>query len=155
MRVCDVCNSKNIFVAKRNVSRWPYIIMCGNCGASVGCHIDTYNPLGKMASGSLRKLRSIAHESFDKIWKSGFMTRQRAYEWIAKELLVIEEFHLSNCTHSQLLQVINISEQYCERKGQHKIELGIKKQHARIAAKHQRIADHNERFAKIRKRNRR
>lgn len=38
------------------------------------------------AGSALAQARIAAHGSFDQIWKSGHMSRSRAYRWLAHEL---------------------------------------------------------------------
>lgn len=63
------------------------------CGAAVSCHPGTGIPAGRPASGATRRLRYLAHEAFDPIWrgtrKVGVATghaRKKAYRWLAREL---------------------------------------------------------------------
>ncbi len=152
---CSECRSINVFLTTRfTLANWPYAWICGDCGASVGCQSDTDLPLGLMATGSLRKLRRLAHISFDKIWQAGFMTRDRAIEWMGKELDMIERFHISTSTHKELLRCITISEEYCRRKGQHKIEIGKQRINDRHKRTVQRLAKHNLLHASKRKHSR-
>lgn len=44
---------------------------CESCGAYVGCHNNSKNPLGTMANRETREWRMKAHKSFDPIWKKG------------------------------------------------------------------------------------
>lgn len=59
---------------------------CAPCGAWVGCHPGTTNPLGRLANAPLRKLKRRAHAAFDPIWKQKFMPRRKAYAWLAEQL---------------------------------------------------------------------
>lgn len=54
--------------------------------AYVGCHKGSSNPLGRLASAELRKLKSEAHQAFDPIWRQKYMTRSEAYQWLADSL---------------------------------------------------------------------
>lgn len=56
------------------------------CGAYVGCHPGTVNPLGYPAGPTTRRARSEAHAAFDPIWRTKKMTRSEAYKWLASEL---------------------------------------------------------------------
>lgn len=61
--------------------------LCNSCNAYVGCHKNSDGaPLGRLANAELRKAKSAAHAAFDPIWKSGKMTRNKAYELLAKSL---------------------------------------------------------------------
>ena len=65
-----------------NVPFWR----CVPCGARVGCHPGTTDPLGTLADLDLRRARTKAHAAFDPIWKSGRMKRRDAYSWLATRL---------------------------------------------------------------------
>lgn len=56
------------------------------CGAYVGTHPGTDNPLGRPSNAELRKAKAAAHALFDPIWKNGEMSRRAAYGWLASEL---------------------------------------------------------------------
>lgn len=59
---------------------------CEPCGAYVGCHKGTTNPLGRLADAELREAKMAAHAVFDPIWRSGLMKRTEAYQWLAGQL---------------------------------------------------------------------
>lgn len=118
---CDACKSENCIVIDRSRpgyshGAWPYAIQCQDCGASVGCIPDTYEPLGFMASGEVRKLRRFAHAYFDDIWRAGFMSREVAKEWMREQLGLEVEFHISHIKYTMLLRCIEISKNYLEKK---------------------------------------
>lgn len=56
------------------------------CGAYVGTHPGTTNPLGRPSNAALRKAKAAAHAVFDPIWKTKEMGRSAAYKWLAGEL---------------------------------------------------------------------
>lgn len=56
------------------------------CGAYCGCHGVTTRPLGFPCGADTRQARMAAHNIFDRIWKSGEMTRRGAYTWLADQL---------------------------------------------------------------------
>jgi hypothetical protein len=64
---------------------------CAPCGAYVGCHPGTSNPLGRLANASLRQVRVNAHAWFDQIWRNKDMSRSKAYGWLAKQLGIPKE----------------------------------------------------------------
>lgn len=67
-----------------------------DCGAYVGCHPGTANPLGYPAGPTTRMARSAAHAAFDPLWKSGKMRRSQAYKWLAERLgIPASETHIS------------------------------------------------------------
>lgn len=62
------------------------LYICSNypeCDAYVRVHPGTNIPVGTMANRRLRELRKQAHREFDKLYKSGTMTKQEAYYWLA------------------------------------------------------------------------
>jgi hypothetical protein len=59
---------------------------CEPCGAYVGCHPGTENPLGRLANAELRAAKQQAHAAFDPLWKDKKMKRKDAYYWLSKEL---------------------------------------------------------------------
>ena len=65
--------------------------VCFVCDARVGCHEGTTRPLGELANSELRDYRMRAHDEFDYIWKSGYMSRGQAYRWLASKLRIPRE----------------------------------------------------------------
>ena len=59
---------------------------CQPCGAHVGCHPGTINPLGRLANAELRAAKQRAHAAFDPLWRSGKMTRGTAYAKLSDAL---------------------------------------------------------------------
>lgn len=53
------------------------------CDAYVRVKPGTKKPIGSLADGKLRALRTEAHFYFDQIHESGAMTKQQAYQWLA------------------------------------------------------------------------
>jgi hypothetical protein len=55
---------------------------CLPCDAYVGTHKGSkeHIPLGRLANRELRYWKGRAHEEFDKLWKTGRMTRRDAYK---------------------------------------------------------------------------
>lgn len=90
---CSVCGGEVSFVSNSVIYGTEYgdnpnIYLCDdpNCGAYVGVHPGTDQPLGTMADEKTRKARRLAHAAFDQIWRSGKMKRREAYEWLAYQL---------------------------------------------------------------------
>ena len=85
---CRYCNG-NVSVKDSSIlykQSYGLIHICDSCGAFVGCHKGTSNPLGTLANAELRELRKQAHEVFDSLWKTKRMSRGQAYKWLSKEL---------------------------------------------------------------------
>lgn len=96
---CHFCNS-SVRVAThqevygRNYGDWPYMYLCGNCGACVGMHPFTNIPLGTLADRATREARKNCKKPFEAIWRSGQMSRTEAYEWLAGEMNIpVNECH--------------------------------------------------------------
>lgn len=53
------------------------------CNSFVMAHPDTLAPMGSLAGPELRRLRYEAHQEFDQLYKTGLMTRNEAYHWLA------------------------------------------------------------------------
>jgi hypothetical protein len=55
--------------------------LCSPCDAYVGTHKDSkqHIPLGRLANAELRRWKIRAHDAFDPLWKSGEMSRGKAY----------------------------------------------------------------------------
>ncbi len=58
----------------------------------------------------VRLYRKKAHITFDRIWKSGFLHRSQAYEWLSRSLhLSREDCHIKYFDKPLCEQVINVS----------------------------------------------
>lgn len=53
------------------------------CNSYVMACPDTLKPMGSLAGPELRRLRRQAHLSFNRLYKSGLMSKRKAYEWLA------------------------------------------------------------------------
>lgn len=80
------------------------------CRGSHGAHEDG-RPLGVPANKETKRLRVKAHEVFDKIWKSGEMTRGDAYIWMQQVLeLKPEEAHIGRFSAEDCRRLIAATE---------------------------------------------
>ena len=94
--ICPKCGKEAPWVENkmrygRNFGKSYMCYYCSPCGTYVGCHQNTRKPLGTMADNYTIKLRRNAHHNFDKIWKSGKVSRKEAYR-LLKEKFGIEHF---------------------------------------------------------------
>jgi len=87
---CPYCGAPVILRSADGIyydnSRDTMLYVCSNypkCDAYVRVHQGTNVPVGTMANRRLRELRKQAHHEFDKLYKSGIMSRQEAYHWLA------------------------------------------------------------------------
>jgi hypothetical protein len=91
LTICMECGKKASLVdGKRIYPHRPDLFaksffLC-ECGAYVGCHKGTKNPLGYPAGDATRRARSAAHAAFDPLWKTRTMPRSEAYKWLADRL---------------------------------------------------------------------
>jgi hypothetical protein len=68
---------------------------CFPCDAWVGTHKGADNPLGRLANAELRKAKMAAHAAFDPLWKSGQMSRKKAYALLSEKMgLTPKETHI-------------------------------------------------------------
>lgn len=90
-----------------------YFYYCKECDAYVGCHPGTKNPLGIVANKRLRQLRKLCHGSFDKIWKNKYLSRSKAYTWLASELNIPpSQCHIGMFDEQMCLKAIKKCNQY-------------------------------------------
>jgi len=95
-------------------SRYPV------CDAYVRIIPGTKTPVGIMANGKLRALRREAHQYFDRIYRSGIMSRNEAYAWLAEMLQApLPMTHIGYLSEYYCRQVIEESKRLLEN--QHKV----------------------------------
>jgi DNA-directed RNA polymerase subunit RPC12/RpoP len=98
---CPYCGERAVLKDSSAVYGRSYgmIYICWNypqCDAYVGVHRGSTLPLGTMANAELREWRKKAHAAFDPLWKSGAMTRVKAYKWMRNQLhLSKDESHVA------------------------------------------------------------
>lgn len=81
--VCPYCGAATQLVDDSKVYGKSYggkCYLCEPCAAWVGCYKGTDKALGRLADKRLRVLKERAHEVFDRIWKTGLMSRSEAYQ---------------------------------------------------------------------------
>lgn len=83
--------------------------ICKQCDARVGCHKNG-QPMGTPANAELRKARMAAHKVFDEIWRSGAMSRKKAYKLLSKKFGV-KEFHIGESTLEEATYVIGYTKE--------------------------------------------
>lgn len=79
--ICPYCHTKAKIVTGLVV--YPHrpdlsakrFYSCSPCGAWVGCHDGTFQPLGRLADAELREAKKAAHAAFDPIWKARFAAK--------------------------------------------------------------------------------
>ena len=89
---CPYCgNEAEVVTGKAIYPRRPdlanlKIFACMPCDAWVGTHKNSGEPLGRLANAELRKAKQAAHAAFDPYWKSGHVTRHKAYAMLAERM---------------------------------------------------------------------
>ena len=95
---CPYCGNPTELVDSSEIYGQAYGGMCYYCvpcQAWVGCHKDSTKSLGRLADKNLRKLKHLAHEAFDPIWKDGYMSRSEAYLMLSRAFeLPIGQTHI-------------------------------------------------------------
>ncbi|WP_319931557.1 zinc-finger-containing protein [Xenorhabdus santafensis] len=88
---CHYCAGSIAIVSHKAVygqdfGNWPWLYICTTCRAYVGMHPFTDIPLGTLANEETRAARKSCKPHFERIWKSGKLTRTDAYKWLAEKL---------------------------------------------------------------------
>lgn len=114
---CPYCGS----IATLRESRYVYgddnfgghLYVCSKypvCNSYVSVNERTLQPMGPLANGDLRHMRIEAHRAFDRIWRSGIMTRSDAYRWMqARFGLKPSQAHISQFSTYLCQAIINES----------------------------------------------
>ena len=93
-------------------SRYP------ECDAYVRAQPGTSLPLGTLANGELRALRRQAHRQFDQLYKTGRMTKEEAYHWLADFLQAPQsQAHIGYLGEYTCKQVIQAAKELLVRTG--------------------------------------
>ena len=79
---CPECDSSMVLKQKENGDNY-YGCSKDGCKSYLGCHPGTTDPLGTPAVARVRYLRIRCHRRFDRLWKEGHYTRDKAYKWLA------------------------------------------------------------------------
>jgi ssDNA-binding Zn-finger/Zn-ribbon topoisomerase 1 len=61
------------------------------CEQTHGAHQESGDPLGTPGDDRTRRARARAHYYFDQLWRSGKMTRRRAYERMRRHMRLDED----------------------------------------------------------------
>ena len=95
---CYLCEGTRITLERNSVvyngkeyGDWPYIYLCNDCRAYVGLHPETNIPLGTLADEEIRQARKLCKDPFEKLWRSGKMTRNEAYKALAAYFRIEKE----------------------------------------------------------------
>lgn len=111
-RVCNVCGHKKVnLVIDYNTQKRMY--RCTACDARVYCHKGSTAPTGYLANKHTRQLRIKAHDAFDPLWIDRLITRDEAYDWLARQLnLERKDAHIGRLSDEQLNRIISRAPRY-------------------------------------------
>jgi hypothetical protein len=80
-----------------------------SCHGTHTAHQKTGLPMGVPANAEVRRLRMRVHDLFDRRWKSGSMTRQGAYHWLAAKMMMnYKRCHIGSFDKNQCLRALEI-----------------------------------------------
>ena len=95
--------------------RTDRLYVCSNypkCRSYVSTYPGTNVPMGVLADGDLRNLRIQAHRKFDEVWKTGIMSRENAYRWMADRLgISMRDAHIAMFGEYRCRELIRECEQ--------------------------------------------
>ena len=111
---CPYCGSTTVYRSATGIyTDNPDDVMlyvCKNypaCDAYIRTQKGTAIPLGQMANGKLRALRTDTHRLFNQLYQKGYMPKQTAYGWLSSVLGVPQEkAHIGQLSELQCELVI-------------------------------------------------
>jgi hypothetical protein len=96
--------------------RWTYCCDVKGCNGGIGCHPDG-RPLGIPADSRTRRMRSKAHEVFDKLWKQDGMTRATAYKFGRAVMGLDKDLHIAELDFAQCKKLIKLVREHRRKLG--------------------------------------
>lgn len=110
----ELVTGAQIYDARKDFSDL-YFYACIPCGAWVGTHERTLEPLGTLADQSLRMMRISAHKAFDPLWKRQRWRRGKAYKWLSQRLgLPIDQCHIGMMGEAECRRVVEVCQEMKE-----------------------------------------
>lgn len=98
------------------LAEWGRILReCRSCTVRQWCDREG-NATGTPANVYLRKFRMKAHDVFDRLWRSGKMTRKGAYKWLA-QAMNRQFVHMAELSTLECDQVVKLASEECKRLG--------------------------------------
>lgn len=121
---CPYCGSSVVYRSADGIyhdnSKNTMLYVCSHypeCDSYVRVHQGTNIPVGSMANHELRTLRRTAHYYFDQLYRSGYMTKQDAYQWLADLISApISQAHIGYLGDYYCKQVIEQSRRLLKNK---------------------------------------
>lgn len=116
---CPYCGSKAKLVNGLDFlgdrAHYDRYFVCSHyphCDSYVAVHDGTTTPMGPLANKQLRRLRYEAHESFNRLWVEGYMTKDDAYAWLAVKLKIpFSAAHIGQMGEYRCRQIIEMSKE--------------------------------------------
>tara|TARA_R110000851_G_scaffold84297_1_gene183829 strand:+ start:53 stop:418 length:366 start_codon:yes stop_codon:yes gene_type:complete len=104
----ELCKGDKVYPKRTDLHKLNFW-RCDPCGAKVGTHKGTTNPLGRLANTQLRYWKIKAHSAFDPKWRNGDLKRGSAYKWLAGKMDMRErDCHIGMFDVSQCKKVVAI-----------------------------------------------
>lgn len=111
---CPYCGSTTVYRSATGIyidnPDDVMLYVCKNypaCDAYIRTQKGTAIPIGEMANGKLRALRTDAHRLFNQLYLKGYMPKQTAYGWLSSVLCVPQEkAHIAQLSELQCELVI-------------------------------------------------
>lgn len=121
---CPYCGSSVVYRSADGIyhdnSKNTMLYVCSHypeCDSYVRVHQGTNIPVGSMANHELRTLRRTAHYYFDQLYRSGYMTKQDAYQWLSDLISApISQAHIGYLGDYYCKQVIEQSRRLLKNK---------------------------------------
>lgn len=124
---CPYCGRTALFrpasyvYGEKCIEPESFVYVCSGypdqCDAYVRAHAHNLRPEGFMADSELRHLRILAHRALDAVWKSGWMTKNETYAWLANKMGLREkDMHIGKFSHYYCQEVIRICEALVEER---------------------------------------
>lgn len=115
---CNYCGNPAKLVMGREI--YPFLkrlhgrffYLCRPCDAYCGTHQADQKPLGTLANKTLRAMRMRCHDKFDKLWKTGEMSRHEAYKWMQDVLNIpAEDAHIGMFDEDRCKKLLTVFEE--------------------------------------------
>lgn len=112
----EPCSGERVYPHRPDLAD-KLFFMCEGCGAWVGTHKSTGQPLGRLANAELRRLKQQAHAVFDPLWEAKLRrdgcskkkARGAAYMWLADEMNIPrEDCHIAMFDEARCRQAAEI-----------------------------------------------
>ncbi len=108
---CPCCGGgvrlvNNAEIYRKSYGTWPYIYLCGQCGASAAVHPETIFPIGTMADKPLREARQRVHDALERVRRAYWLDVRQARERLARLMDIpiaactIATFDAGHCTRA-------------------------------------------------------